>query len=152
MLLNQNDKGRTKRNENLPQKYEIVQVVDAQQEEGFQLEDHEETKEVEQKVPLKKKPSKKSKKPESDKKEMLLIKLASLRSRTETPSKAINVTQEIDHREPKLMVPQDKNIGGLTRWNLQQLDAMNNKKDSQSPGKLLQKHLERQQRAEMLRA
>ena len=83
---------------------------------------------------------------------MLLIKLASLRSRTETPSKAINVTQEIDHREPKLMVPQDKNIGGLTRWNLQQLDAMNNKKDSQSPGKLLQKHLERQQRAEMLRA
>lgn len=83
---------------------------------------------------------------------MLLIKLASLRSRTETPSKAINVTQEIDRREPKLMVPQDKNIGGLTRWNLQQLDAMNNKKDSQSPGKLLQKHLERQQRAEMLRA
>lgn len=103
-------------------------------------------------MPLKKKPSKKSKKPESDKKEMLLIKLASLRSRTETPSKAINVTQEIDSREPKLMVPQDKNIGGLTRWNLQQLDAMNNKKDSQSPGKLLQKHLERQQRAEMLRA
>lgn len=30
MLLNQNDKGRTKRNENLPQKYEISQAVDAQ--------------------------------------------------------------------------------------------------------------------------
>lgn len=52
---------------------------------------------------------------------------------------------------------QGKNIAGLTRQNLLQLDAMNNKAlkgevPSKSPSKLLQKHLARQQKAEMLRA
>lgn len=98
---------------------------------------------------MKKKTGKKFKKPEAD--------LLKLRSRTETPSKAKNVAQELDHQEPKPMTLKGKNIAGLTRQNLLQLDAMNNKASkgedkSKSPSKLLQKHLARQQKAEMLRA
>lgn len=98
---------------------------------------------------MKKKASKKFKKPEAD--------LLKLRSRTETPSKAKNVAQELDHQEQKPMTLKGKNIAGLTRQNLLQLDAMNNKASkgedkSKSPSKLLQKHLARQQKAEMLRA
>lgn len=144
MLLSQKDNGyRMRRNEqesfkNLPQE------VEKQQEQSFRIDDSEEKKEEEQLVPapMKKKSSKKFKKPEAE--------LLKLRSRTETPSKAINVRQEIvDHQERKPMMPpmilQGKSIAGLTRENLLQLDAMNNKeKKAKSPGRLLQKHLERQ--------
>lgn len=143
MLLNQKDNGyRIRRNDydnfkNLPQE------ADKQQEQSFRLDDFEEDKGEEQPAPMKKKSSKKFKKPEAE--------LLKLRSRTETPSKAINVRQEIDHQEQKPMILQGKSIAGLTRENLLQLDAMNNKQ-AKSPGRLLQKHLERQQKAEMLRA
>jgi hypothetical protein len=69
------------RNENLPLE------TQQQQEQSFRLDEFEESKAESQPVQMKKKPSKKFKKPEAD--------LLKLRSRTETPSKAKNVAQEL---------------------------------------------------------